>query len=315
MGCRTRVISNVNGPAVTDGRGNLSFTSINLPRLGIRAGKDIGKFYRLLDETMEKAVSQLLTRYNLQKNLRGRDFPFLMGQHLYHDSDGITPADPIEKAVKHGTLSVGFIGLAECLVALTGNHHGENAGSQAQGVSIVSYMRRICDEASKKHGLNYSLLATPAEQLSGKFVKMDAEKYGILPGITDKEWYTNSFHVPVECKISALDKIAVEGQYHQHCNAGHISYVELTSAPGHNIEAYEKIIRAMAEADMGYGAVNFPLDICRDCGKQGLHNEKACPACGSEDISSVRRITGYLSTLDRFNDSKFAEQEHRIKHT
>ncbi|MCL1843622.1 MAG: anaerobic ribonucleoside-triphosphate reductase [Defluviitaleaceae bacterium] len=314
MGCRTRVIANVNGNTVTDGRGNLSFTSVNLPRLGIRAGRDIGKFYRLLDETFEKAVSQLLTRYDLQKNLRVMDFPFLMGQKLYHESDDLKPSDPIEKAIKHGTLSIGFIGLAECLVALTGNHHGEHPGSQAQGVSIVSHMRRLCDEATEKHGLNFSLLATPAEQVAGKMVAMDVEKYGILPGITDKKWYTNSFHVPVECEITALEKISVEGQYHQYCNAGHISYVELSSAPGHNIEAYEKIIRAMAEADMGYGAVNFPLDICRDCGKQGLHNNETCPACGSDDISRVRRITGYLSTLDRFNDSKLAEENNRIKH-
>lgn len=314
MGCRTRVIANVNGDSVTDGRGNLSFTSVNLPRLGIHAGKDIGKFYRLLDEIMEKAVSQLLTRYNLQKNLRAKDFPSLMGLQLYHDSEGLAPNDPIEKAIKHGTLSIGFIGLAECLVALTGSHHGENQGSQAQGISIISHMRRICDEASKKHGLNFSLLATPAEQLSGKFVQLDADKYGILPGITDKKWYTNSFHVPVEYEITALEKIAIEGQYHQYCNAGHISYVELSSAPGHNIEAYEKIIRAMAEADMGYGAVNFPLDICRDCGKQGLHNSETCHACGSRDISRVRRITGYLSTLDRFNDSKLAEEHSRSKH-
>jgi ribonucleoside-triphosphate reductase len=314
MGCRTRVISNINGAELTDGRGNLSFTSVNLPRLGIRAGKDIGKFYRLLDETMEKAVQQLLTRYNLQKNLRETDFPFLMGQHLYMGSEGIAPSDPIEKAIKNGTLSIGFIGLAECLVALTGRHHGNDTGSQAQGVSIVRHMRRICDDASQKYGLNFSLLATPAEQVAGKMVAMDVEKYGKLDGITDKPWYTNSFHVPVECEITALEKISIEGLYHQYCNAGHISYIELSSAPGHNIEAYEKIIRAMAEADMGYGAVNFPLDICRDCGKQGLHTTPTCTACGSSDISRVRRITGYLSTLDRFNDSKYAEQEHRIKH-
>jgi ribonucleoside-triphosphate reductase len=314
MGCRTRVIGNKNGPSVTDGRGNLSFTSINLPRLGIRSGKDIGKFYRLLDETMEKAVQALLTRYNLQKNLRVRDFPFLMGQKLYHESENLEPNDPIEKAIKHGTLSIGFIGLAECLVALTGNHHGENGGAQAQGISIVSHMRQICDNACEKYGLNFSLLATPAEQLSGKFVAMDVEKYGIIPGITDKKWYTNSFHIPVECPVTASEKIAIEGHYHAYCNAGHISYVELASAPCNNIEAYEKIIRAMSEADMGYGAVNFPLDICKDCGMQGLHQSETCPTCGSADISRVRRITGYLSTLDRFNDSKLAEEGCRTKH-
>jgi len=314
MGCRTRVIGNINGPEVTDGRGNLSFTSINLPRMGIKAKKDIGKFYQYLDETMNFAFNQLMTRYNLQKNMKVRDFPFLMGQKLYVDSEDLKPSDTIEKAIRNGTLSLGFIGLAECLVALTGKHHGEDAGSQALGISIISHMRHLCDDASKKYGLNFSLFATPAEQLSGKFTKLDVEKYGVLKGITDKKWYTNSFHVPVECKITALDKIAIEGPYHKYCNAGHISYVELTCAPGQNIEAYEQLIHAMAEADMGYGAINFPVDICRGCGKQGLHNQETCTQCGSSDITRVRRITGYLSTLDRFNDSKRAEESSRIKH-
>jgi len=314
MGCRTRVIGNVNGPEVTDGRGNLSFTSINLPRLGIRAEKDLSKFYGYLQETMEFAVKQLTTRYNLQKNLRIRDFPFLMGQKLYVESENLKSDDTIEKSIKHGTLSIGCIGLAECLVALTGKHHGEDEGSQALGVSIVSRMRQICDDAAKKYGLNFSLLATPAEQLSGKFTKLDVEKYGVIKGVTDKKWYTNSFHIPVECKITAMEKITLEGPYHKYCNAGHISYIELTSAPGHNIEALEEIIKAMAAADMGYGAVNFPVDICHDCGMQGLHNESKCTKCGSENITRVRRITGYLSTLDRFNDSKLAEEQNRIKH-
>ena len=314
MGCRTRVIANVNGPALTDGRGNLSFTSINLPRLGIRAGRDMAKFWQYLDETLDFAMRQLRTRYDLQKNLRVKDFPFLMGQKLYLDSEKLKPNDIIEPAIKHGTLTIGFIGLAECLVALTGTHHGQNQSSQALGISIVSHMRRRCDEASKEYSLNYSLLATPAEQLSGKFTTLDVEKYGVIPGVTDKEWYTNSFHVPVEHDITALDKISVEGPYHKYCNAGHISYVELESAPGNNIEAYERLIRAMADADMGYGAINFPVDICRECGTSGLLNEKACTNCGSENISRVRRITGYLSTLDRFNDYKLAEEQNRIKH-
>ena len=314
MGCRTRVIGNVNGPEVTDGRGNLSFTSINLPRLGIRAKKEMGRFYQLLDETLEFAMKQLMTRYHLQKNLRVRDFPFLMGQKLYVNSEDLGPNDKIEKAIKNGSLSIGFIGLAECLVALTGEHHGQSAGSQAQGISIVSHMRRRCDEASQKYGLNFTLLATPAEQLSGKFTKLDVDKYGVIEGVTDKKWYTNSFHVPVGFKISALEKITIEGPYHQYCNAGHISYIELESAPGNNIEAYEQIIRAMSEADMGYGAVNFPLDICRECGRHGLQNEEKCVDCGSTDISRVRRITGYLSTLDRFNESKLAEEQNREKH-
>ena len=314
MGCRTRVISNCNGPAVTNSRGNLSFTTINLPRLAIRAEKDLSCFWKSLDEMLEHCVQQLITRYNVQKKLKVKDFPFLMGQKLFLDSEGLSPNDSIEKSIRHGTLSIGFIGLAECLVALTGKHHGESAEAQALGISIVSHMRRRCDEAVQKYSLNFSLLATPAEQLSGKFTKPDAEQYGVIPGVTDKEWYTNSFHVPVEYQISAMDKIALEGPYHKYCNAGHISYVELPSAPEHNLEAFEALIRAMAEADMGYAAVNFPVDICCDCGLNGVISEDSCPKCGGINISRVRRITGYLSTLDRFNDSKLAEVQYRQVH-
>jgi len=314
MGCRTRVASNCNGPSVTNSRGNLSFTTVNLPRLGIRAGKDLSLFWRLLDETIGFCIEQLLSRYDIQKRLRVKDFPFLMGQKLYLDSEDLSAAESIEKAIKHGTLSIGFIGLAECLVALTGKHHGESAESQAIGVSIVSHMRRKCDEAMEKYRLNFSLLATPAEQLSGKFTKLDAKQYGLIDGITNKEWYTNSFHVPVEYPISALDKITLEGVYHKYCNAGHISYVELPSAPQNNIEAFEELIRAMADADMGYASVNFPVDICVDCGLNGVIVGDTCPKCRSNNISRVRRITGYLSTLDRFNSTKLAEVENRQIH-
>ena len=314
MGCRTRVISNINGQQVTNSRGNLSFTTINLPRLGIRAEKDISLFWKYLDEIFDICVEQLLTRYNMQKNLKVKDFPFLMGQKLYLDSEELSPNDTIEKAIRHGTLSIGFIGLAECLVSLMGKHHGETAEAQAFGVAIVSHMRRKCDEASKKHRLNFSLLATPAEQLSGRFTKIDAERYGQIKGVTDKKWYTNSFHVPVEFQINAIKKIEIEGAYHKYCNAGHISYVELQSAPENNITAFESLIRAMAEADMGYAAVNFPIDICKDCGLNGIIEEDTCPNCGKKNISRLRRITGYLSTLDRFNDSKLAEIQNRQIH-
>ena len=237
-----------------------------------------------------------------------------MGQKLYLDSEGLSANDTIEKAIRHGTLSIGFIGLAECLVALTGKHHGESADAQALGIAIVSHMGRRCEEATKKYKLNFSLLATPAEQLSGKFTKLDVEKYGVIKGITDKEWYTNSFHVPVEYSITALDKIKIEGAYHKYCNAGHISYVELQSAPEHNLEAFESLVREMAEADMGYASVNFPVDICCDCGLNGVIQGDTCPKCGGSNISRIRRITGYLSTLDRFNDSKLAEVQHRQVH-
>ena len=315
MGCRTRVIANVNGPAVTNGRGNLSFTTINLPRLGIKSGGDLTVFWQYLDEAMNLTIKQLLTRYDLQKNLKVKDFPFLMGQKLYLDSEELKPDYPVEKAIRHGTLSTGFIGLAECLIALTGKHHGESPEAQALGLAIISYMRRRCDEATRKYGLNFTLLATPAEQLSGKFTKLDLERFGEISRITDKEWYTNSFHVPVEYDISAMDKIAIEGSYHKYCNAGHISYVELPSAPHQNLEAFETLIRAMCEADMGYFAVNFPVDICKACGFNGVIETEICPKCHTEgQINRLRRITGYLSTLDMFNDSKKAEERNRKIH-
>ncbi|MDX9871185.1 MAG: anaerobic ribonucleoside triphosphate reductase [Clostridia bacterium] len=314
MGCRTRVINDVNGEAVTNGRGNLSFTSVNLPRLGMKAQGDLTAFWQYLDEMINLGVKQLLTRYELQKNLKVQDFPFLMEQHLYVDSEGLQPNDTIEQAARHGTLSLGFIGLAECLIALTGKHHGESQEAQALGLSIVSYMRRRCDEAAKKYKLNYTLLATPAEGLSGKFTKSDRERFGLVPGITDKDWYTNSFHIPVDFEISALDKISIEGPYHKYCNAGHISYIELASAPHQNLEAFETLLRAMSEADMGYGAVNFPVDVCKNCGLNGVIEGDTCPKCGSRQISRVRRITGYLSTLNMFNDSKKAEEKGRKVH-
>ncbi|MCL2122075.1 MAG: anaerobic ribonucleoside-triphosphate reductase [Clostridiales bacterium] len=314
MGCRTRVISDIYGMNVTNGRGNLSFTTLNLPRLAIRAEKNIAVFWRYLDEAVDMAVKQLLNRYDVQKNLKMKDFPFLMGQHLYVDSEDLQANDPVEKAIRHGTLSIGFIGLAECLKALTDKHHGEDDGAQALGLSIVSHLRVRCDRAGEEHGLNFSLLATPAEQLSGKFTKLDLEKYGLIPGVTDKPWYTNSYHVPVEYEIDALKKIALEGPYHKYCNAGHISYVELPSAPKGNLEAFETLIRAMYESDMGYAAVNFPVDICKDCGLNSVIETETCPKCGSSDISRVRRITGYLSTLDNFNDSKYAEAKARRTH-
>jgi len=314
MGCRTRVMSNCNGPEVTNSRGNLSFTSINLPRLALKSEKDLAMFWRLLDEMIELAIEQLLTRYDVQKMLKVKDFPFLMEQKLYVGSENLNPEDTIEEAIKHGTLSIGFIGLAECLYALTGSHHGASQESQALGISIIGHMRRRCDEATKKYGLNFSLLATPAEQLAGKFIKLDKEQFGIVTGVTDKIWYTNSFHVPVEYDINALDKISLEGAYHKFCNAGHISYIELPSAPEHNIEAFETLIKAMAQADMGYAAINFPVDICLSCGLNAAISEKKCPICSSEKISRVRRITGYLSTLNRFNESKLAEVKNRKTH-
>lgn len=314
MGCRTRVMANRRGPAVTDGRGNLSFTTINLPRVAIQAERDMDKFFRDLDRLVNLAIRQLYHRFEVQAKLKVKDMSFVMGQGLYLNSQGLKDCDPIRDAIVNGTLSVGFIGLAETLTALTGRHHGEDKESQKLGEQIVAHLRRRIDEACEEYDLNFTLLATPAEGLSGRFIAMDRKDYGIIPGVTNKEYYTNSFHIPVSFPISSFDKISLEGVYHKYCNAGHISYVEMASPPVHNPEAMETIIRHMKESDMGYAAVNFPVDFCTGCNTIGVINEDACPRCGSTAIRRVRRITGYLSTVDRFNDSKVAELRDRIVH-
>ena len=237
-----------------------------------------------------------------------------MGQGLYLDSDKLLPNDTIEDVIKHGSLSVGFIGLAETLIALTGSHHGESTDSQVLGEEIVAFMRNKVDKAAEKYNLNYSLLATPAEGLSGRFIKMDRREYGLIPGVTDKEYYTNSFHVPVSYSISVFEKMKIEGTYHKYTNAGHISYVEFTSPPVNNLNAVEDIIRYMKECDIGYAGINFPIDFCESCGQLGVIDDECCPACGSVKVRRVRRITGYLSTVERFNDAKSRELNDRIAH-
>lgn len=314
MGCRTRVMSNVCGPEVTDGRGNLSFTTINLPRLAIKAERDLMKFYEGLDSLIDLAIEQLYHRYQVQAHLKVKDMPFLMGQGLYLDSEKLSMNDDISSVIKHGSLSVGFIGLAETLTALLGHHHGESEEAQALGEEIVAFMRNKMDQASEKYHLNYSLLATPAEGLSGRFVRMDRKEYGVIPGVTDKEYYTNSFHVPVGYSISAYDKMRLEGAYHKYTNAGHISYVEFEAPPIHNLDAVEDVIRHMAKSDIGYAGINFPVDFCEDCGYLGVIEDDCCPKCKKEHIRRVRRITGYLSTLERFNDAKQAELHDRVTH-
>lgn len=314
MGCRTRVMNNRRGPAVTTGRGNLSFTTINLPRLAIKAERNLKAFYRLLDEVMELAVNQLFHRFKVQCKLKVKDLPFVMGQGLYLGSEGLKQEDSIEPAIINGTLAVGLIGLAEALVALTGYHHGQCEEAQALGLEIVAYMRKKVDEAAERFNLNYTLLATPAEGLAGRFVKLDRKEFGIIPGVTDREYYTNSFHIPVYHPISIYDKIRLEGPYHKYCNAGHISYVELASPPQHNPEAVEAIVRHMSSCGMGYAGINYPVDFCCNCNLSGVINERACPRCGSAEIRRIRRITGYLSTIDRFNDSKICELNDRLVH-
>lgn len=313
MGCRSRVMANRRGPEVTEGRGNLSFTTINLPRVALKAERDLKKFFALLDEVAELGIRQLHHRYTIQARLKVKDLPFVMGQGLYLGAADLKPEDPIAEAVKHGTLALGFIGLAEALVALTGKHHGQDEEAQQLGLEIVRFLREKIDAACEDYNLNYTLLATPAEGLAGRFVKLDRKEFGIVPGVNDREYYTNSFHVPVHFPIEAFKKIELEGPYHKFCNAGHISYVELPSPPVHNPEAVEAIIRHMAKCDMGYVGVNFPVDFCQECSFSGVLGDN-CPKCGSTSIRRVRRITGYLSTVDRFNDAKVAELKSRVVH-
>ncbi len=313
MGCRTRVIANRHGEAISDGRGNLSFTTINLPRLAIKAGGDLEVFFQELEKIMILAARQLYHRYRIQSRLKVKDMPFLMGQGLYRDSETLKPNDPIAPVIKHGTLSIGFIGLAEALTALTGSHHGQDNQAQRLGLEIVNFMRKMVDAFAEEYDLNYTLLATPAEGLSGRFVSMDRRNFGVISGITDKEYYSNSFHVPVNFEISSFEKVMIEGPYHQLTNAGHISYVELNSPPINNLEAYEKLLRQMAASNMGYVGINFPIDECVACFHRGIIDDE-CPSCGSTNIRRIRRITGYLSTVDRFNDAKQAELKERVKH-
>ena len=281
MGCRTRVMGNVFDPTkeISPGRGNLSFTSINMPRLAIEAKGDEKKFYDSLTKMMDLVVGQLLDRFAIQSRKHVYNYPFLMGQGVWIDSEKLGYNDTVGEVLKHGTLSIGFIGLAETLTALYGHHHGESDEMQQKGLEIISFMRKYLDEQSNQRHLNFSLLATPAEGLSGRFVRMDKKRYGIIKGVTDKEYYTNSFHVPVYYKISAFDKIKKEAPYHALTNAGHISYVELDGDTANNVEAFEAIVRCMHDAGIGYGSINHPVDRDPLCGYVGVIGE-ICPRCG-----------------------------------
>jgi len=307
MGCRTRVIGNVidDDKAVTPGRGNLSFTSINLPRLGIKHGlsrnetADMKGFYEELAELMDLVRDQLIERFEIQCNKRRYNFPFLLGEGIWMDSDKLKNTDRLRKVLKHGTLSIGFIGLAETLKALTGKHHGESEESQKLGLEIVEFMRKRCDEYAKEYNLNFTLLATPAEGLSGRFVNIDRAVYGKIKGVTDKEYYTNSFHVPVHYNISIVNKIKKEGPYHKYTNAGHISYIELDGDTTNNIEAFERIVRTMYENDMGYAAINHPVDRDPVCGYVGVIGD-VCPGCGrrSEEGVPIERVNEYKNSCN-----------------
>ncbi|MBD7910939.1 MULTISPECIES: anaerobic ribonucleoside triphosphate reductase [Clostridium] len=314
MGCRTYLMKNVNGEPGCKGRGNIAPTTINLPRIGILAKKDIDVFFKLFQEKIDLAKESLLHRYNVLKNLRVKDLPFVAGQYLMKGSENLDQNDSIEPILKQGTWGIGFIGLAETLVALTGKHHGESDEARELGYKIISYLREQVDKMTEETQLNWSTYATPAEGLSGKFIKQDQKLFGIIPGVTDKEYYTNSYHVPVGYAISIKRKIDIEAPYHKLCNGGHISYIEVDDNPtGEGI--MDIINYAYKNTNISYMGVNFHIRYCKECGESLHSHEAKCPKCSSTNIQGISRVTGYLSLDERFGAGKSHEREDRVTHT
>ena len=288
MGCRTRVMGNVYDPdrEIAPRRGNLSFTSINLPRIAIEANGNVDVFFKVLQERMELVIDQLNERFRIISNKRVKNFPFLMGEGVWIDSEKLSWNDKVGEVLKHGTMTIGFIGLAEALVALRGKHHGEDEESQKLGLKIIRTMREYTDKVSAETGLNYSVIATPAEGLSGRFIRLDKQRFGIIPGVTDREYYTNSFHVPVYYHCTAFHKLSVEAPYHALTNGGHISYVEMDGDPLKNLDAFEKIVRYMHDIGIGYGSINHPVDRDPLCGYNGIIDD-TCPCCHRGETTRV----------------------------
>ena len=318
MGCRTRVMSNVNGPEQSGSRGNFSFVTINLPKLALEAKGNITEFFALFETYIQLSHDYLLLRLKTIEEKRAYNFPFLMGQGVWLDSEKLQPNDKIKDVLKHASYSIGFCGLAECLVALTGKHHGESEEAQKLGLRIIGYLRSRTDDYAKEEHMNWSTFATPAESTAGTFQRANRAKYGIIAGVTDREYMTNSNHVPVYYPIRAMDKIRIEAPYHALCNAGHIAYIEMDGDPAKNPTAFEQIVRAMHDADMGYFSINHPVDRDPVCGFTGII-DNVCPKCGRHEddvkFERIRRITGYcVGTLERWNDAKKAEERDRVKH-
>lgn len=320
MGCRTRVFENRFGEKTSIARGNLSFTTLNIVKIAIECMgiKDeeerVNTFFAKLDKLLDITAIQLDDRFKFQATAKARQFPLLM-QYLWTGADKLQPDDTIESVINQGTLGIGFIGLAECLKALTGRHHGESEESQRLGLRIIAHMRDRANEYSEKYHHNYSILATPAEGLAGKFTKRDAKQFGVIPGVTDREYYTNSNHVPVYYKCSALHKAQVEAPYHTLTRGGHIFYVELDGDATHNPQAIMSVVDMMDRYNMGYGSVNHNRNRCMDCGYETAQDIAACPKCGSFHIDRLQRITGYLvGTTDRWNAGKLAELNDRVTH-
>ncbi len=314
MGCRTYLMKNINGEPGCKGRGNIAPTTINLPRIGLQAKNDVNKFFEILDSRLELAKESLMHRYDVLKKLRVKDLPFVAGQGLMKGSENLGPDDSIEPILKQGTWGIGFIGVAEALVALIGKHHGEGIEARALGVKIIEHIRQYCDRLTEEYKLNWSCYATPAEGLSGKFIKQDQKIFGVIKGVTDKEYYTNSYHVPVAYPISIKEKIDIEAPYHKLCNGGHISYIEVDDTPdGQTV--MDIINYAYKNTNISYMGINFHIRYCRECGTYLHNNESKCPKCGSQDIQGVSRVTGYLSLDERFGAGKYHEREDRISHT
>lgn len=314
MGCRTYIMKNINGEPGCEGRGNIAPTTINLPRIGLQAKKDINKFFELFDERIDMAKESLMHRYNKLKKLKVRDLPFVAGQYLMKGSEGLGQLDSIEPILKQGSYGIGFIGLAETLVALTGKHHGEDEETRELGIKIISHLRERLDEFVEKTKLNWSCYATPAEGLSGKFIKQDKKMFGKIQGVTDKDYYTNSYHIPVGFNISIKDKIDIEAPYHKMCNAGHISYIEVDDNPT-GADIMKILNYAYKNTNISYLGINFHIRYCKECGANLQSNEGACPKCGSHDIQGISRVTGYLSLDERFGEGKVAERRDRMTHT
>ncbi|MBO5799948.1 MAG: anaerobic ribonucleoside triphosphate reductase [Paludibacteraceae bacterium] len=321
MGCRTRVFENRFGAKTSIGRGNLSFTTVNIVRVALECmyiddkALRVNRFFAKLDEVLNIAAQQLNERFNFQKTAMAKQFPLLMSG-LWNGSENLKPDDTIESVINQGTLGIGFIGLAECLIALIGKHHGEDEEAQELGLKIVTYMRDRVVSFSEEYQHNYSVLATPAEGLSGRFTKFDRKKFGVIPGVTDKEYYTNSNHVPVYFKCSAKRKAEIEAPYHALTGGGHIFYVEMDGDATHNPEAIMQIVDIMDKYDVGYGSVNHNRNRCMVCGYENAEKEmEVCPECGSSNIDKLQRITGYLvGTTDRWNAAKLAELKDRVVH-
>lgn len=314
MGCRTYLMKNVNGEPGCKGRGNIAPVTINLPRIAIQAKGDVDKFFEIFSERIELAEKALMHRYSILKKIKVRDLPFVAGQNLMKGSEGLSKEDSIEPILKQGTWGIGFIGLAEALVALIGKHHGEDEDSKELGIKIISFLRNKLDRLIEETKLNWSAYATPAEGLSGKFIKQDQKLFGNIEGVTDKEYYTNSFHIPVGYSISIKDKIEVEAPYHKLCNAGHISYIEVDDNPTGDC-IMDILNYAYKHTNISYVGVNFHIRYCKECGTSLSSSERKCSKCKSENIQGISRVTGYLSLDERFGEGKAHERDDRITHT